>query len=104
MRLTYYGNRGKCFTEFEDLFLVWQVHECGYGNWEMVRARVLESEYFMFDWFIRSRSSLEIQKRCDLLVKYIMKEYNTGGKKIGGGGGGGGGDGGSDKAGDNMES
>lgn len=29
---------------------------------------------FRFDWYFKSRSALEIQKRCDALVKLVERE------------------------------
>ena len=96
------GNRGKAFTEEEDRFLVCAMQRDGYGSWDVIRQEIRKNWAFRFDWFFRSRTSLEIQRRCDVLIRMIEKEEEdlqalqsgaAGAVVSGGGGGGKGGDG-----------
>lgn len=46
----------------------------GYGRWDELREEVRRSWLFRFDWFIKTRSAQELQRRVDALVKLIEKE------------------------------
>ncbi len=50
------------------------MHRIGYGNWDILRHEIRSSWLFRFDWWIKSRSSAEIAKRCDFLIQIIEKE------------------------------
>ena len=62
------------YTAEEDRFLIWALSSQGYGNWDDIRAEVRRSWMFRFDWFLKSRTAAELQKRADYLVKLIEKE------------------------------
>lgn len=74
LRLAYGSNKGKAYTEEEDIFLVCKMNEIGYGNWEMLKVAVRQAWQFRFDWFIKSRTPLELQRRCETLVRLVEKE------------------------------
>ena len=46
----------------------------GYGKWEDIRQEIQKCQEFQFDWFFRTRSAPEIQRRCDVLIRAIEKE------------------------------
>jgi SWI/SNF-related matrix-associated actin-dependent regulator of chromatin subfamily A member 5 len=46
----------------------------GYGAAERIRMEIRRAWQFRFDWFFKSRSAQEIQKRCDTLVKIVERE------------------------------
>lgn len=62
------------YTEEEDRFLICMLNILGYGAWDALRAEIRRSEQFRFDWFFKSRSSLELQRRCDALIRLLEKE------------------------------
>lgn len=68
--------RNKTYTEEEDRFLVVVMDRVGYGNWEAIRREIRRAWQFRFDWYIKSRTAAELQKRCDQLVRYLEKEQN----------------------------
>jgi len=68
------GNRGRGFEEEEDAFLVCMMYRHGYGAAERIRMEIRRSWQFRFNWFFKSRSAQEIQKRCDLLVRTVERE------------------------------
>jgi len=70
------GGRGRMYSDEEDTFLIHMLQKHGYGNWEPIRTEILESSYFMFDWFIKSRNYSELQRRCETLVRSIEREQN----------------------------
>jgi len=74
LKIVYGQNKGKGFTEEEDRFLVCQVHKLGWGHWDELKSEIRKSYLFRFDWFFKSRTAQELQKRCDQLVRLVEKE------------------------------
>jgi len=75
LQIEYGATKGKVFTEDEDRFLVCSMYRLGYGNWDMIRQDIRKSWLFRFDWFFKSRSSEEIKRRCEALIRMIEKEF-----------------------------
>lgn len=75
LRLQYGPSKGKAYSEEEDRFLVCKVNDLGYGQWEELKSEIRKSWRFKFDWFFKSRSPLELQKRTDMLIKLIEREF-----------------------------
>ena len=69
-----YPTQQRMYTAEEDRFLLCSLHSLGYGNWEEVKAEVRRSWMFRFDWFLKSRTAAELQKRADYLIKCVEKE------------------------------
>merc|ERR1712079_95561 len=79
LRLAYGTNKGKNYTEEEDRFLVCMLHKLGFDKenvYEELRASVRNAPQFRFDWFIKSRTAMELQRRCNTLIMLIEKEMN----------------------------
>lgn len=77
LRINYGNNRGKNFTEEEDRFLICMLQQIGFEGencYEALRREVRMSPAFRFDWFIKSRTSTELQRRCTTLISLIEKE------------------------------
>lgn len=74
LSLSYGAQKGKLFNEEEDRFLICMTHQLGYGRWEALREEVRKCWLFRFDWFIKTRSPLELQRRVDVLIRLIEKE------------------------------
>lgn len=68
------GTRGRAYQEEEDAFLLCMMHRHGYGSAERIRMEIRRAWQFRFDWYFKSRSAHEIQKRCDTIVKIVEKE------------------------------
>lgn len=68
------SHKSKIFTQDNDRHLLCYVKVVGYGNWEALRRRIRKSEFFKLDYMIRSRTSNELQKRVDSLIKFLEKE------------------------------
>lgn len=85
LTVVYGMQKGHLFSEEEDAFLILMLHKHGYGSFDQIRAEILKAPEFLFDWFIKSRTIAEIQRRCDVLVRIIEKENNEykSGKKRG---------------------
>merc|ERR1712202_90773 len=79
MGIVYGSNKGKNYTEDEDRFLVCFLHKLGFDKenvYEDLRAVVRCAPGFRFDWFIKSRTAMELQRRCNTLIMLIEKEMN----------------------------
>lgn len=77
LKLTYNQNKGRNYTEEEDRFLLVTLEKLGYGSedvYERIRQEIKHSPMFRFDWFIKSRTALEINRRCNTLVSIVTKE------------------------------
>lgn len=46
---------------------------CGWGNWHKVRACILASPRFAFDYYLRSLSETALGKHCEQLMKSSEK-------------------------------
>jgi SWI/SNF-related matrix-associated actin-dependent regulator of chromatin subfamily A member 5 len=67
----------KNFTADEDAFMICFTAKFGYGNWSEVLNEIKNCWEFRFDWFIKTRNTNEIQKRIDLLIKVLEKEFQN---------------------------
>merc|ERR1711944_299272 len=77
LRIAYGTNKGKNYTEEEDRFLVCMLHKLGFDKenvYEELRAAVRNAPQFRFDWFIKSRTAMELQRRCNTLISLIERE------------------------------
>lgn len=68
------GTKGRAYQEEEDAFLVCMMYRHGYGAAERIRMEIRRAWQFRFDWYFKSRSAQEIQKRCDTIVKIVERE------------------------------
>ncbi|CAG9826669.1 unnamed protein product [Diabrotica balteata] len=77
LRISYGTNKGKNYMEDEDRFLVCMLHKLGFDRenvYEELRAAVRASPQFRFDWFLKSRTAMELQRRCNTLITLIERE------------------------------
>ncbi|XP_019509459.1 PREDICTED: probable global transcription activator SNF2L1 [Hipposideros armiger] len=77
LRIQYGTNKGKNYTEEEDRFLICMLHKMGFDRenvYEELRQCVRNAPQFRFDWFIKSRTAMEFQRRCNTLISLIEKE------------------------------
>lgn len=77
LRISYGTNKGKNYMEEEDRFLVCMLHKLGFDRenvYEELRAAVRGSPQFRFDWFLKSRTAMELQRRCNTLITLIERE------------------------------
>ncbi len=77
LKLQYGNSKGKAYNEEEDRFLVCMMHQLGYGAWDELKAAIRSSWRFRFDWFIKSRTPVELARRCDTLIRLIEKEAES---------------------------
>lgn len=77
LRIQYGTNKGKNYTEEEDRFLVCMLHKLGFDRenvYDELRTAVRQAPQFRFDWFIKSRTAMELQRRCHTLITLIERE------------------------------
>ncbi|XP_066923366.1 SWI/SNF-related matrix-associated actin-dependent regulator of chromatin subfamily A member 5-like [Clytia hemisphaerica] len=77
LRIQYGTNKGKNYTEEEDRFIVCMLHKLGFDRenvYEELRQSVRSAPQFRFDWFIKSRTAVELQRRCNTLITLIERE------------------------------
>jgi SWI/SNF-related matrix-associated actin-dependent regulator of chromatin subfamily A member 5 len=74
LKIQYGANKGKAYTEEEDRFLLCMIHKLGYGAWDEMKAEIRKSWRFRFDWFFKSRTPQELNRRCDTLIRLVEKE------------------------------
>ncbi|XP_025084956.1 SWI/SNF-related matrix-associated actin-dependent regulator of chromatin subfamily A member 5-like isoform X2 [Pomacea canaliculata] len=77
LRIQYGTNKGKNYTEEEDRFLVCMLHKLGFDKenvYDELRQAVRQAPQFRFDWFIKSRTAMELQRRCNTLITLIERE------------------------------
>ncbi|KAL4284176.1 hypothetical protein GQ457_16G031110 [Hibiscus cannabinus] len=74
MKIQYGQNKGKLYNEECDRFMICMIHKLGYGNWDELKAAFRTSPLFRFDWFVKSRTTQELARRCDTLIRLVEKE------------------------------
>jgi len=77
MKLPYTQNKGRSYSEDEDRFLLVQLAKYGLGRddvFEQIKQDISRYPGFRFDWFIKSRTPLELHRRCQTLLLLITKE------------------------------
>ncbi|KAL7123858.1 hypothetical protein ABFS83_14G010800 [Erythranthe nasuta] len=74
LKIQYGQNKGKLYNEECDRFMICMVHKLGYGNWDELKKAFRTSPLFRFDWFVKSRTTQELARRCDTLIRLVEKE------------------------------
>ncbi|KAK6803580.1 hypothetical protein RDI58_001364 [Solanum bulbocastanum] len=74
LKIQYGQNKGKLYNEECDRFMICMVHKLGYGNWDELKAAFRTAPLFRFDWFVKSRTTQELARRCDTLIRLVERE------------------------------
>lgn len=77
LELTYPTTKGKVYSEEEDRYLLCRLNHFGMTAedvYERIKRDITEFPVFRFDWFFKSRSVQELQRRCTTLLGMIEKE------------------------------
>lgn len=77
LELTYPATKGKIYNEEEDRYLLVRLNHYGMRAddvYERIKKDITEFPVFRFDWFFKSRSPQELQRRCNTLLGMIEKE------------------------------
>ncbi|KAJ9071139.1 chromatin remodeling complex Adenosinetriphosphatase [Entomophthora muscae] len=73
----HYLTKGKFYTEDEDRFLLVMMDKHGQGSEEAhdkIRDEIRKTPLFRFNWFFKSRTPIEIGRRCATLINCLIKE------------------------------
>ncbi|KAG8986469.1 hypothetical protein FRB94_002794 [Tulasnella sp. JGI-2019a] len=82
LSLQYSQTKGKVYSEEEDRYLLCRLSHHGLDSedvYEKIKKDITDFPVFRFDWFLKSRTPIEIQRRCTTLLSMISKEYNHAG-------------------------
>ncbi|KAL0956462.1 hypothetical protein HGRIS_002608 [Hohenbuehelia grisea] len=77
LELNYPTTKGKVYSEEEDRYLLCRLYHYGMqidDVYERIKKDITEFPVFRFDWFFKSRSPQELQRRCNTLLGMIEKE------------------------------
>lgn len=77
LELNYPTTKGKVYSEEEDRYLLCRLWHYGMHMddvYERIKKDITEFPVFRFDWFFKSRSPQELQRRCNTLLGMIEKE------------------------------
>lgn len=77
LELNYPTTKGKVYSEEEDRYLLCRLHYYGLSAddvYERIKRDITEFPVFRFDWFFKSRTPQELQRRCTTLLGLIEKE------------------------------
>ncbi|KAF8167097.1 P-loop containing nucleoside triphosphate hydrolase protein [Crassisporium funariophilum] len=77
LELNYPTTKGKVYSEEEDRYLLCRLWHYGMQQedvYERIKKDITEFPVFRFDWFFKSRSPQELQRRCNTLLGMIEKE------------------------------
>ncbi|KDQ53568.1 hypothetical protein JAAARDRAFT_72523 [Jaapia argillacea MUCL 33604] len=77
LELNYPTTKGKVYSEEEDRYLLCRLHYYGMrvdDVYDRIKKDITEFPVFRFDWFFKSRSPQELQRRCNTLLGMIEKE------------------------------
>jgi SWI/SNF-related matrix-associated actin-dependent regulator of chromatin subfamily A member 5 len=77
LELNYPTTKGKVYSEEEDRYLLCRLNYYGMTAddvYECIKKDITEFPVFRFDWFFKSRSPPELQRRCNTLLGMIEKE------------------------------
>ncbi|KAF5352870.1 hypothetical protein D9756_006326 [Leucocoprinus leucothites] len=80
LELNYPTTKGKVYSEEEDRYLLCRLFHYGMQTddvYEKIKKDITEFPVFRFDWFFKSRSPQELQRRCNTLLSMIEKEAET---------------------------
>lgn len=77
LELNYPTTKGKVYSEEEDRYLLCRLYQYGLKAddvYERIKRDITEFPVFRFDWFFKSRTPQELQRRCTTLLGLIEKE------------------------------
>lgn len=71
------GHGRRIYSDEEDRYLLVQMNRFGLdadGLYEKIRDAIRNSPMFRFDWFLLSRTPIELSRRCHTLLACVVKE------------------------------
>ncbi|KAG9396285.1 chromatin-remodeling complex ATPase chain [Carpediemonas membranifera] len=74
------GQSNKQFTDREDRWLVYHAADLGYGSWDELQRKARTDPETCLDWFLKSRTTTELQRRVDVLVRWLARKAGDDGQ------------------------
>jgi len=77
LKIVYGASKSKNYSEEEDRFLICTLYNLRFEKenvYDELRNEVRRAPQLRFDWFIKSRTAVELQRRCTTLIGLIEKE------------------------------
>lgn len=74
LKLEYGVSQGKLYSMDADIYLVMSMARHGYGNWTRIRQDIQTHSLFQLDWYLRSRTANELQRRCEVLIEVLERQ------------------------------
>ncbi len=77
IQLPYFNGKGKEYIDEEDVFILRALERLGYGPdsvFEEIHREILLDPAFRFNWFIKTRTPIELSRRAHKLIGYLEKE------------------------------
>ncbi len=74
------ANRGQ-FTDREDRWLVYHTAALGYGAWDELQRQARRDPETCLDWYLKSRTTAELQRRVDAVLRWIGKRREEQGRR-----------------------
>ncbi|XP_037034435.1 chromatin-remodeling complex ATPase chain Iswi-like [Bradysia coprophila] len=78
LQISYGNSKGKHFTEDDDRFLLCMLHLLGFDKenvYDELRVAVRSAPQFRFNWFLKGRTAMELQRRCSTIISLVEREY-----------------------------
>ncbi|KDQ18160.1 hypothetical protein BOTBODRAFT_63862 [Botryobasidium botryosum FD-172 SS1] len=79
LQIHYTQTKGKIYNEEEDRYLLVRLAHHGLFTedvYDRIKKDISEFPVFRFDWFIKSRTAVELGRRCTTLLSLIGKEFD----------------------------
>lgn len=77
LKINYYSGKSRNYTEDEDRYILCMLCKLGFDKenvYDDLRLAVRNANQFRFDWFIKSRTAAELQRRCNTLISLVERE------------------------------
>ena len=77
LKINYYSGKSRNYTEDEDRYILCMLCKLGFDKenvYDDLRLAVRNASQFRFDWFIKSRTAAELQRRCNTLISLVERE------------------------------
>lgn len=62
------------FYPEEDKIYALGMFKYTYGYWDLLKNEIRNCPYFLLNWVVQTRTTVDIQRRCDYLITQFKKE------------------------------
>jgi SWI/SNF-related matrix-associated actin-dependent regulator of chromatin subfamily A member 5 len=82
LTIPYFNGKGKEYVDDEDTFILRALNRLGYGPddvFDQIHHEIIREPIFRFNWFIKTRTPMELSRRAHKLIGFLEKEDEKGG-------------------------